>query len=368
MLCVAHAERTVITKRRQTQGTGDEGVDFVRTLVGRNNCIFTEIRQEDDLGNDAYIEFVQQQDATGCCIAVQIKSGPSYQANLQGGYSFSSDQDHFEYWAKHALPVGVIFFDPTRGTAVWGDITSHLQQNPQRISAGPYTVTATKPLSADTFDAFRSYWLAYRDRYAGNESFGRALEDFSDIDNLETCTGGLLALFSFQRERPATWHYIISSIRHFRGHPLLPRLIVILAYLPGHGDIFWHSGNIVPESTRRAALPYLRERLGRDDAVAMLEVIDEWGFERGSLGWDVDVVIHRSARREELLESIAFDASLHDNARFSALHLLSYYAQKRSKEDCLALQGRYLAQFPDTDWAEMIEMKQEILRGGEDLP
>lgn len=358
----------MITKRKETQGTADEGVDFIRSLVRRQRCTFTSIRQEDDLGNDGYIEFVQEEDATGCCIAIQIKSGVSYRSGSGGRYSFSADQDHFEYSAVHALPVGVIFFDPEKGTAVWGDITSHLEQNPERIRSGPYTISATREFSDRTFDEFRAYWLDYRDRFAGNANFGRALEDFSHVEDLETCMDGLYALFSFHRSRTATWHYLISSIRHFRGHPLLPRLIVMLAHLPGHGDIFWHAENYVRESTRMAALPYLRELLGRDDVVAMLEAVDSYGFERGSLGWNVDVVIHQSVRREELLESVAFDAGLDDRTRVFALHLLAYYVQRHSRDACLVLLERYLAQFPETEWAEALETQQAILGEGEYLP
>lgn len=358
----------MITRRKTTRGTADEGIDFVRVVVGRHNCTFTPIRQEDDLGNDAYIEFVEREDATGCCIALQIKCGPSYRAGSGGKYSFSTDRDHFEYWAAHALPVGVIFVDPETGTAVWGDITSQLEERPDRIRSGPYTIVAARKFGDDTFGEFREYWLAYRDRYTGNASFGRALEDFSRIEDLEACMAGLYALFSFHRGRPATWHYLVSSIRHLRGHPLLPRLIGTLALLPGHGDVLWHPGNYILESTRAAALPYLRERLGRDDVVAMLEAVDSYGFERGSLGWSVDVVIHQASRREELLDSIAFDGSLEDRTRVFALHLLSYYVQRRSREGCLALLERYLAQHPDTEWAEALEDQRAILRDGEYLP
>lgn len=142
----------------------------------------------------------------------------------------------------------------------------------------------------------------------------------------------------------------------------------MLALLPGHGDILWHPGNHIPESTRLAALPYLRERLGRDDLVAMLEAVDSYGFERGSLGWSVDVVIHQASRREELLESIAFDAHLEDRTRVFALHLLSYYVQRQSREACLALLERYLAQYPETEWAEAVEDQRAILCEGEYLP
>jgi Domain of unknown function (DUF4365) len=88
------------TKRKASQGTSREGINFVRTLVERHNSTFQEIDLHNDLGNDAYVEFVAKESSTGRCIALQIKSGSSYRAAC-GGYAFQSDRDHFEYWASH---------------------------------------------------------------------------------------------------------------------------------------------------------------------------------------------------------------------------------------------------------------------------
>ena len=113
------------TKRKRSQATSRDGINFVRTLVERHNCTFQEIDLQNDLGNDAYVEFVAEESATGCCVALQIKSGPSYRA-AGGRYGFQSDSDHFEYWASHTLPVLAIIVDPEMSRAAWVDITDHL--------------------------------------------------------------------------------------------------------------------------------------------------------------------------------------------------------------------------------------------------
>ena len=69
------------TRRLDSSGTAAEGVHFVGHIVSACKSIFQEIGQQNDLGNDAYIEFTVDQLATGCCIAAQIKSGTSYLSN-----------------------------------------------------------------------------------------------------------------------------------------------------------------------------------------------------------------------------------------------------------------------------------------------
>src|SRR4051812_35154094 len=99
------------TRRKQSAATSRVGVNTVRTIVERANCIFQEIEQANDVGNDAYIEFILGEHATGCCIAAQIKSGPSY-LTANGALVLVGDRDHFEYWRSHVLPVVGIVVDP----------------------------------------------------------------------------------------------------------------------------------------------------------------------------------------------------------------------------------------------------------------
>src|SRR4051812_25998901 len=117
------------TKRKRSQATSREGINYVRTLVERHNSTFQEIDTQNDLGNDAYVEFTVEENATGCCVALQIKSGGSYRT-ATGRYAFSSDKDHFEYWASHTLPVIAVIHDPERERTVWSDITDLLRSAP----------------------------------------------------------------------------------------------------------------------------------------------------------------------------------------------------------------------------------------------
>lgn len=94
------------TRRKLSQATAREGINFVRALVESQNSTFQEVELHNDLGNDAYVEFVVEESATGCCVALQIKSGASYRT-ASGGYAFQADRSHFEYWASpHATSAG----------------------------------------------------------------------------------------------------------------------------------------------------------------------------------------------------------------------------------------------------------------------
>ena len=139
-------------KRPKSKSISREGVNFVKTIIEGRNHIFQEIGQENDIGNDAYIEFVKEERATSFCIAVQIKAGKSYISDDGRTYYLDSDKDHFEYWIKHVLPIGGIVFNPETQTGVWCDITEYLQQNPRIIEKGPYriNISSTRIFSKET--------------------------------------------------------------------------------------------------------------------------------------------------------------------------------------------------------------------------
>src|SRR5437870_1454265 len=99
------------TKHKRSKSISRTGIKFTRDIVEERGSKFQEIALENDMGNDAYIEFIQDEEATGCCIFVQIKSGDSY-VKADGNYVLKADKDHFEYWSSHLLPVAAIVYSP----------------------------------------------------------------------------------------------------------------------------------------------------------------------------------------------------------------------------------------------------------------
>lgn len=349
------------TKRKRSQATSRDGVNFVQGLVERQNSTFQEIDLHNDLGNDAYVEFVVEENATGCCVALQIKSGASYRS-LSGRYAFQSDSDHFEYWASHTLPVFAVIFDPERKKAVWVDITDHLRKNPSAITDGPYTIYADQDFSESTFLEFRNHCLQYRDQYSRESNFGRALESLSIRNDVERCFDGLRALFAYHRNQSATWYYLISCISNYRGHALLRALIAQLCHIPGHGDIFWSKRNIINEEVRHGALLFMRERFDRRDALTMLSAIDDAGVDRGTIGQCVQVLIDTMADTQGVMESIVIDISQDERIRHSALLFAVSAAQAQSAASALALLSRLRHSINDEELNSAVEWLEEDLR------
>lgn len=349
------------TKRKFAQATGRDGINFVRRLVERQNSTFQEIDLHNDLGNDAYLEFVVEENATGCCVALQIKSGSSYRAG-QDRYAFHSDRDHFEYWASHALPVLAVIFDPDKEKAVWVDITNHLRTNPSLITKGPYMIYADQDFSESTFSDFRDHCLEYRDQFSREPNFGRALQSFSDRENVERCFDGLGALFSYHRNQSATWYYLISCISNYREHPILRHLVARLCHIPGHGDIFWSKRNTIDEEVRQAALLMMKERFDRRDALTLLSVIDDAGIDRGTIGHCVHALVDTMEDTPGVMESIAIDPSQSDHVRHSAILFAVSSAQTLSASAALAILDRIRPSTDDGDLSAVLDWLEGDLR------
>ena len=128
------------TRRKIISATAKSGVNYVRAIVESHNCIFHNIDLDNDIGNDAHLEFIENEEATGCLIATQIKSGRSYFRNRANYATVQSDRDHFEYWNSHSLQISMIVYDPVNQCAFWCDIAEFLRNHPERITDGPYTI------------------------------------------------------------------------------------------------------------------------------------------------------------------------------------------------------------------------------------
>ena len=333
----------------------------MRALVERHNSTFQEIDLHNDLGNDAYVEFVVEENATGCCVALQIKSGTSYRSG-PNRYAFQADRDHFEYWSSHTLPVLAVIFDPDTQGAVWVDITEYLRQHPSVLANGPYSLSADQDFSDSSFGEFRRHCLQYRDQYSRKSNFGTALESFSMREDVERCFDGLRALVTYHRQQAATWYYLISCLANYREHPVLRPLIAHLCHIPGHGDIFWSKGNLIDEQVRRSALRFMRERLDRRDALTMLSAIDDAGIDRGTMGQCVHALVDTMSETTEIMESIAVDQSYDERIRHSAILFAASAAQLRSVEYALSVLERIASAVQDDELAEVVAWLAQELR------
>jgi ribosomal protein S18 acetylase RimI-like enzyme len=142
------------TRYTPSAQTGEGGIALVRQITTEAGAIFRPFEVA-DLGIDAAIEFLtEQREPSGDIVLTQVKAGKSY--IRQGRFYLDTDKDHFETWSRYAVPVIGIVCDLSRKEARWVDISAHLQQHPEAIEYGPYSLEApaTQAFSPAEFASF----------------------------------------------------------------------------------------------------------------------------------------------------------------------------------------------------------------------
>lgn len=312
-------------KKPKKSATEREGVNFVCSVVEHANCIFQEIERHNDFGNDAILELVEDENVRGICLALQIKSGKSYCTT--DSCTIPSDRDHFEYWYKHTLPVIGIVYDPSEERAYWTNITSYLRSRRHQVQDGPYTLHYPKTeINRFSNDGFSTFFLPQFLNKPVRLPREQAIR-FANSDSPELQRLGLGALLTGYRDDMETWDLLLSLFRWRKQEEIDPYLIYVLSLVPGHMDIFWHSGSTLDESLRRRLYPRYAE-LGYEDVLKLLMFVGEEGFQRGSLGQGVDTIVSLVANKISILADIAESADLDVDTRMSALILLTHYSSE----------------------------------------
>jgi hypothetical protein len=140
-----------MTRWKGSKKTENKGVLRVEEIVNDQGSIFRPIPQGLDVGIDGYIEFVENEFATGQLIAVQIKSGQSYVSKKGKGNDFliPVDKEHVTYWRDHSFPVLMIGYSPKNKVAAWSYINDYLEVKRSKDKAFPKSIRIS---FNDTFD------------------------------------------------------------------------------------------------------------------------------------------------------------------------------------------------------------------------
>lgn len=95
------------------------GVSHVDQIFSRDfGWIFRE-QPIADKGIDAHVEIVENSEAKGILLALQIKTGSSYFKKQGSDFVHYIDDDHYEYWLAHSLPVFLVMHNPDDGVTLW---------------------------------------------------------------------------------------------------------------------------------------------------------------------------------------------------------------------------------------------------------
>lgn len=106
-----------------SQLIGEEGPRLLGLAVGRGLGWVVREQPTSDFGIDAQIEIVDHGLATGKLLAVQVKCGDSwFRKSVAGGWSFTADSKHLNYWQEHSLPVLVVLCRPSDSACFWAHV------------------------------------------------------------------------------------------------------------------------------------------------------------------------------------------------------------------------------------------------------
>lgn len=288
-----------------------EGVNFIRSAVEGGGCLFLKIDEENDLGIDALIEFIENERPLNKQIAVQIKSGASYYTAESGECAFPIGS-HREYWSQHPLPVFGLVYVPSLQRAHWINIKRYLKDNPSAQSVR-FAATEANRFDRGTFAAlFVRAVLGQTPTLEFDEAFRLASSSKPDETYL-----GLLVLFRRFPNNLAVWDKLVRTFLERPTSEVPPTLIYWLAHIPWHGDIFGY-GESISMATReygKGLLSHLRV----EHVIKLLSFIDpESQIGRGTLGQSVEAIISSlpgaASMLREILGSTAVDMQLREYA------------------------------------------------------
>ncbi|MEG3088535.1 DUF4365 domain-containing protein [Sphingomonas sp. PB4P5] len=137
-------------RTRSNLATERSGVNFVRKVVEDTGCLFKEINLQHDFGHDATIVLVIDNQVQPREIALQIKSGSSY--NSDAGCHLPATADHIDFWARHDLTTLGVVYDPAEEAAYWVDLRADCRARRNQRLTGGATISVAKA-SWNRFDA-----------------------------------------------------------------------------------------------------------------------------------------------------------------------------------------------------------------------
>jgi hypothetical protein len=287
--------------------TAKSGINYVRNIVEKNGSLFHKIEQENDLGIDAIIEFIENGKPTNRSIAVQIKSGVSY-LNDKKTVCYIPVDDHYDYWMNYPLPVYGIVYNPDSETGNWINIKNYLKSN-----KNSFRVNINKNL-VNIFDHknYVEIFSKILKKQTPMIDLKFAIKLFMS-DDYEESDLGLYTIFNNYRNEEIVWKEMISFLNSEQGYKISNRLISNLAHIPWHGDIFHYGEKIRPDIKEYAKIEL--SKISIDTVVKLIELIDDNGISRGTIGQSI----------EAILENIISDIKLNNHIRFYAAGLYAFY-------------------------------------------
>ena len=355
------------TKRSANRIVELSGVRYVQSVIEDTNCIFQEIPQHNDQGNDCYIEFISDNVATSFCIFAQIKSGQSYKD--ESGYKIPANKEHLEYWQKHLLPVAGIIYDENLNKGFWINISSYIKSNPEILNKASHTIRISpdNEFSFDKFDEFKNHFTGYINEYKSFENFGRSLDHFAKVDSPTSCYEGLKSLFSNHRDKKSTWYYIISNFGRITESGIHRNILGMLSNFASNPHVYWHKDNIqyYPSNEMQEHLSQALTKCFRQHEVLIALSFMGRMVVRSDFSFLVYLVLDFIEDIDKILFAIAYDNNVNDGDRSFAFWLYIHFAQTKSNNKTIEEIDEFLRSFPDNNEDDLfIGMRDTIKEEG----
>jgi len=301
--------------------TSKTGVNRVRTVVETSNSIFHEIHQENDIGVDAIIELIKDERPTGRMVAIQIKSGESFYVS---GKCVIPIENHKKYWKNHPLPMFGIVYVPSLDCAYWVDIKKQL------LNQSDSSSIKFDPTKANTFNK-QDFERVFVPHVLEEIPRGFSLDDALELFHSECYDEsflGLLVLFREHTDNNLTWDEFINYLRDRHVNDIPKMFPYILAHIPWHQDIWGGHDKITSESREYAKS--LFASFEKADFVKLLQLIDDDGIARGTVGQSIETIISSIQKSMDYLAEIIKDANLPLEIRERASLIYAYKLRKAS--------------------------------------
>lgn len=181
------------------------GVNETEKIVIQNlGWIFRE-QPIVDVGLDAIIEQVENDEPTGRFIAIQIKSGSGNFYKTQKGLSHYVTNIHYNYWLNLSIPIILIAHIPEEGKTYWQEITeTNLKRNKKSWKIEipfkqEFSEKSEKRLVKIASIKNDKRFDIYRGRVDSNE-IKDIIEDLRSLNNAADCLFNIAAIIERQTQ------------------------------------------------------------------------------------------------------------------------------------------------------------------------
>lgn len=254
---------------------GEEGIGAFDAWCVARRWPMVRVPTERDIGIDGFVQVTDDGKPTGDVFAVQVKSGASYRRATGGVVPVDG---HRELWQNSSSPVIAVVHDPATGAMWWANASNALDHDPSLTTIAVNTVLPAG--DEDVMPLLRSVRLHADFRLGVPRGIGSTHVD----EQAAAAWQSLLLGFRSSHALIALRRVLVSLEPAARAHA-----VESLAHCTPHPDIFWTKDTLLPRAVRDEVCATMRWSL--DELAALLEVIDENGVDRGSVGQSMYLLI-----------------------------------------------------------------------------